>query len=106
MPSVVNYNRYLPQTDGNTIQRSVITIDIRIQAAKQIRKLRQKDNWTQQKLSERCNFPGPWTVSRLETRGTDSLSTLQIICVAFGIEVWELLRDASCEPDQPDEDEK
>ena len=75
--------------------QEVFTIDIRIQVAKKIRKLRKKNNWTQQYLAEKTNLPGPWSVSRLETRGTDSLSTLQIICDAFGIEVWELLRDAS-----------
>ncbi len=42
---------------------------------------------TQQTLANLCSFPGPWTVSRLETRGTDSLSTLEIVCGAFGIEV-------------------
>ena len=76
----------------------VITIDIRIQVAKQIRKLQQGRYWTQQYLAEITNLPGLWSLSRLEARGTDSLSTLQIICEAFGIEVWELLRDASNQP--------
>lgn len=75
----------------------VINIDIRIQAAKQIRELRQERQWTQQHLAEITNLPGPWSVSRLETRGTDSLGMLEIVCKAFGIEVWELLRDASTE---------
>ena len=70
-----------------------------------IRQLRIKHGWTQQELAERCSFPGPWTVSRLETRGTDSLSTLEIVCNALRIEVWELLKpDSSC--DSPGIDRK
>lgn len=57
-----------------------------------IRKLRQRHEWTQQNLADLCSFPGPWTVSRLETRGTDSLSTLEVVCGAFGIAAWELLK--------------
>ena len=83
-------NRYLPQT--RTLGE-VITIDnIRIQAAKQIRKLRQERHWTQQCLAEKCLLSGPWTVSRLETRGTDSLGMLEIVCKALGVEVWKLLK--------------
>ena len=81
----------LAQT-GESIKREVITIDIRIQAAKHIRYLRQSKHWTQQTLAEKCLFPGPWTVSRLETRGTDSLGMLEIVCKALGVEVWELLK--------------
>lgn len=68
-----------------------------------IRSLRREKGWTQQTLANLCSFPGPWTVSRLETRGTDSLSTLEIVCGAFGIEVWELLRSAA---EQTDEEEQ
>lgn len=81
---------------GKPTKLEVITI--RIQVAKQIRYLRQQHQWTQQYLAENCLLPGLWSLSRLEARGTDSLSTLQIICEAFGIEVWELLRDASNQP--------
>lgn len=65
-----------------------------IDVGSRIRYLRQQKNWTQQTLAERCSLPGPWTVSRLETRGTDSIHTLEIVCKALGVEVWELLRDA------------
>ena len=57
-----------------------------------IRSLRREKNWTQQTLAEKTNLSGPWAESRLETRGTDSLSVLEIVCKAFGIEVWELLK--------------
>ena len=57
-----------------------------------IRALRQQRHWTQQILAEEANLPGPWTVSRLETRGTDSLGTLEVVCKALDIEVWELLK--------------
>ena len=70
---------------------------VKIDTGKRIRLLRSDHHWIQQQLAEFCNFPGPWTVSRIETRGTDSLSTLEIICKALGIEVWELLRDAGDE---------
>lgn len=60
--------------------------------------MRQAHGWTQQTLADLCFFPGPWTVSRLETRGTDSLGTLEIVCKALGVEVWELLK-----PDGADE---
>jgi transcriptional regulator with XRE-family HTH domain len=56
-----------------------------------IRQLRLQRYWTQQQFAELCNFPGPWTISRIETRGTDSLQTLEIVCKALGLEVWELL---------------
>lgn len=62
-----------------------------------IRALRQQRHWTQQILAEEANLPGPWTVSRLETRGTDSLQTLEIVCNALGIEVWELLHPTRVE---------
>ncbi len=69
----------------------------KIDTGKRIRQLRNERHWTKQQLAEFCNFPGPWTVSRIETKGTDSLSTLEIICKALEIEVWELLKDAGDE---------
>lgn len=58
-----------------------------------LRELRKRKGWTQQTLADDANFPGPWTVSRLETQGTDSLQTLGVVCKVLGVEVWELLRD-------------
>ena len=68
-----------------------------------IRALRREKGWTQQTLADLCSFPGPWTVRRLETQGTDSLSTLEIVWMALGIEEWELLRSAA---EQTDEEEQ
>ena len=45
-------------------------------------------------LAEECGFSGSWTISRLETQGTNNLAMLETVCKALGIEVWELLRDA------------
>lgn len=60
-----------------------------------IRRLRISRHWTQQELAELCSFPGPWTVSRIEKQGTDSIHALEIVCKVLSIEVWELLRDAA-----------
>ena len=53
-------------------------------------------------MAERCRFPGPWKVSRLEGgrkgSGINDINTLEIICRELGIEVWELLK--------PDEEDK
>ena len=70
----------------------MVHIDLRTQAAKKIRSHRQQKHWTQQYIAEICSLPGPWSVSRLETRGTDSLGMLEIVCKALGVELWELLK--------------
>ena len=68
-----------------------------------IRTLRKARDWTQQTMAEKANLPGPWTVSRLETRGTDSLSTLEVVCKALDIEVWELLHPTHLFQDENDD---
>ena len=64
--------------------------------ALRIRTLRQQKLWTQQELADRCNFPGPWKISRIESAkkgsGIERIDTLEIICEALGIELWELLK--------------
>lgn len=57
-------------------------------------KLRKRKQWTQQDLAEECGFSGSWTISRLETQGTNNLAMLETVCKVLGIEVWKLLRDA------------
>lgn len=62
-----------------------------------IRELRKRKQWTQQDLAEKCGLSGPWTISRLETQGTNNLAMLETVCKALEIEVWELLREALAE---------
>lgn len=73
----------------------VIEIDKTI-IAKQIRILRQANHLTQEQLADRCNFPGPWKISRIEGAkkgsGIERIDTLEIICEVLGIELWELLK--------------
>jgi len=61
-----------------------------------IRSLRQSKHLTQQELAVRCNFPGPWKVSRLESgkkgSGISDINTLEIVCRELGIELWKLLK--------------
>jgi len=76
----------------DTIPTEGKVITIRKQVAERIRYLRQSKQWTQQYLAEKTNLPGPWSVSRLETRGTDSIATLEIVCKALDVEVWEMLK--------------
>ena len=73
----------------------VVEIDNNLIALR-IRTLRQQKQWTQQELAERCNFPGPWKISRIEGAkkgsGIERIDTLEIICEVLGIELWELLK--------------
>ena len=62
-----------------------------------LRRLRREKGLSQQELAERCRFPGPWKVSRLESgkkkgSGINNINTLEIVCQELGIEVWELLK--------------
>lgn len=72
----------------------VVEIDIINHIALRIRTLRRQKQWTQQELADRCNFPGPWKISRIEGAkkgsGIERIDTLEIICEAIGIELWEL----------------
>lgn len=73
----------------------VVEIDNK-RIALRIRMLRQQKHWTQQELADRCNFPGPWKISRIEGAkkgsGIERIDTLEIICKSLGIELWELLK--------------
>lgn len=64
--------------------------------ATRIRKLRLQKQLTQQELAERCNFPRPWKISRLEGgrkgSGIERIDTLEVVCQELGIELWELLK--------------
>ena len=78
-------------------RREAVEISIEIPTiAMRLRRLRREKGWSQQELAERCRFPGPWKVSRLENGGKGSgierLDTLEIVCSELGIEVWELLK--------------
>lgn len=82
------------------------------QITARLRALRLSRHLTQQELAERCRFPGPWKVSRLENGGKGSgitdLTTLEIVCQELGIELWELLKsdeEASALPPETKEDE-
>ena len=74
-----------------------------------LRKLRREKGWSQQELAERCRFPGPWKISRLEGgrkgSGITDLTTLEIVCREIGIEVWELLKPEE-EPESITTDDK
>lgn len=67
--------------------------------ALRVRTLRQQNHLTQQELADRCNFPGPWKISRIEGAkkgsGIERIDTLEIICESLGIELWELLKPES-----------
>lgn len=73
----------------------VVEIDNNL-IAQRIRRLRQQKQWTQQELADRCKFPGPWKISRIESAkkgsGIERIDTLEIICEAMEIELWELLK--------------
>ena len=73
----------------------VVEIDKKLIALR-IRMLRQQNHLTQQELADRCYFPGPWKISRIEGAkkgsGIERIDTLEIICEVLDIELWELLK--------------
>ncbi|WP_035669382.1 helix-turn-helix domain-containing protein [Flavobacterium sp. 83] len=59
---------------------------------KRIQEIRIEKNLSQQDLAARCNFEKS-NMSRLESGGANAtLSTLDIVCKALGVEIIELFR--------------
>ena len=91
-------------------RREAAEISIEISTiAMRLRKLRREKGWSQQELAERCRFPGPWKVSRLEGgkkgSGISDINMLEIVCRELGIEVWELLKPDPSESSTVDDKE-
>ncbi|PXY44721.1 helix-turn-helix domain-containing protein [Flavobacterium hydrophilum] len=65
---------------------------LQIEVGKRIQKIRIEKNISQQDLAAKCNFEKS-NMSRLEAgRSNATLSTLEIVCKALGVNIVELFK--------------
>lgn len=67
-------------------------MDIKLKFGNHLKLLREKNNWTQEKLSELSNIDRSYISDIERGKKTISIEKLKQLSDAFDIELWELLK--------------
>ena len=71
---------------------SVISDKLSARFGPNLRRLRERERWTQEELAERMSVSGPY-VSMLEAGGrVPSLEVIEAVCFVFQVQVGELFK--------------